>query len=113
MKALTIRPNDGYIQDTLAWIKFKKGEFDEALAKIEKASELIPDEAIVYEHLGDIYSAKNNKEKAQVAYKKAVSLAKGKDKDMIQKVEHKLAILEGPLNATKKENRLPSTEKAE
>ncbi|MFM8315248.1 MAG: tetratricopeptide repeat protein [Deltaproteobacteria bacterium] len=110
-KALSLRPNDGYITDTLAWIKFKKGEHNAALEKLMKASELVPEEAIIFEHLGDVYSAQQEKEKAVSAYKKAASLAKGKDKDMVKKVESKVASLENNSgNKKQKEERIPSAE---
>lgn len=112
-KALTLRPNDGYITDTLAWVKFKKGEVTEALEKLKIASELIPDEAIVYEHLGDVYMAKQEKTKAVEAYKKAAGLAKDKDKEMVKKVESKVAAIESPNRPLpKQEIRVPSTEES-
>lgn len=108
-KALSLRPNDGYITDTLAWIKFKKGEVDAAIEKLEKAAEIIPEEAIVFEHLGDVYSVKNQRDKALTAYRKAASLAKGKDQEMVKKIESKVAMLEVP-EINKKEVRVPSNE---
>jgi tetratricopeptide (TPR) repeat protein len=95
----------------LAWIAFKKGQFDVALERSQKASEMIPDEAIVYEHLGDIYSAKNNKDKALEFYKKASTLAKGKDQEIYDQVEQKLASLIKSDSMNLRENRVPSTEK--
>lgn len=109
-KALSLRPNDGYITDTLAWVKFKQGNTESALEKLEKAAEIIPEEAIVFEHLGDVYSAKKENEKALTAYRKAVTLAKGKDLDMLKKIEGKVASIEKS-DGYKKEARVPSAEK--
>ncbi|MFM8314642.1 MAG: tetratricopeptide repeat protein, partial [Deltaproteobacteria bacterium] len=110
-KALSLRPNDGYITDTFAWVKFKKGEIEDSLDKLEKAAQLIPDEAIVFEHMGDVYSAKNDKDKALSNYKKAAELAKGKDQDIMKKVEKKLALIEGNSVSGKSGVRTPSNEK--
>ncbi|MBW1899201.1 MAG: tetratricopeptide repeat protein, partial [Deltaproteobacteria bacterium] len=50
-----------------------------ALATLEKAISLVPDDPIILEHLGDVYMKMNNQEKALEFYKRALS---GKKKDM-------------------------------
>lgn len=101
-KAITLRPADGYIQDTLGWIQFKQGKIEEAIASLEKAVTLQPDEAVILDHLGDAYLKKQDYAKATDIYKKAQSFAK-KDKDMSKKLESKMSLLV-------KEKRVPSAE---
>jgi len=94
-KALTLRPDDPYIQDSLAWVMYKKGKVDEALEKLLKIVEKQADEAVIYEHLGDIYSKKRDSVKAIEMYKKAATLSsQKKDKDTAKKIEGKIASLE-------------------
>jgi len=57
-KALKIKPNSGYIIDSLGWIFFQKGLYDEAVTSLEKAFSIIPDDPIITEHLGDVYFKK-------------------------------------------------------
>lgn len=101
-KATKLKPNDGYIEDTLGWILFKKGKVDEAIAVLEKAKELQPEETVILDHLGDIYAHKQDFVKATEYYKKAQAFAK-KDKETIKKIDGKLA-------GMSKEKRVPSTE---
>ncbi len=101
-KALTLRPEDGYIEDSLGWIQFRQGKVDEAIATLEKALKLQPEEPIILDHLGDAYSSKKELTKAAESYKKAVALSEKKDKDMAKKIESKIAKLS--------KERLPTTE---
>jgi tetratricopeptide (TPR) repeat protein len=104
-KALILRPNDGYIEDSLGWVYFKRGKLDLAISQLEKASTTQADEPIIYEHLGDVYHQKKDLQKALEMYKKAEDLSsKKKDKDTVKKLEAKIASLE-------KEKRIPSSDK--
>lgn len=103
-QALEIRPNDGFIIDSLGWICFKLGQFEEAEGHLEKALALQPKEAVILEHLGDVYLSKKDFARASTYYKQAIAeYAIKKDKDTSKKVESKLASLE-------KEKRTPSNE---
>lgn len=69
-KALEIEPNNGAYIDSLGWLYFKRGNLEEALRELEKASVLLED-PVIYDHLGDVYfkikdvsSAKSNWEKS-------------------------------------------------
>lgn len=86
-KALAIKPS-GYIVDTLGWIYFKMGRYPESREQLEKATELHPDDAVILEHLGDLYRAMNLREKATSAYRRVLEL----DPQATQ-VEEKLKVL--------------------
>lgn len=64
-KAVKLRPDDGYIRDSLAWYFFTTGKYKEALAEAKKAFELVKSDAIITKHLGMIYHRLNNTEKAK------------------------------------------------
>lgn len=72
-KALELDSNNGAYIDSLGWLYFKKGQYQEALKEIERASTLIEDPEI-YDHLGDIYSHLGDKEKAKVNWQKSLKL---------------------------------------
>jgi len=52
-KAVDLRPNDGYIVDSLGWAYFKLGRFDDAVDELERAVELKPEDSVINDHLGD------------------------------------------------------------
>jgi tetratricopeptide (TPR) repeat protein len=54
-KAVELRPNDGYIVDSLGWAYFQLRQYDEAVTHLERAVDLKPGDAIISEHLGDAY----------------------------------------------------------
>ena len=72
-KALAIKPS-GYIVDTLGWIYFKMGRYAESREQLEKASQLYPDDAVIMEHLGDLYSAMKLKNKAASVYRRVLEI---------------------------------------
>ena len=51
--AVDLRPNDGYIVDSLGWAYFKLGRYDEAVSQLERAVELKPEDSVINDHLGD------------------------------------------------------------
>lgn len=73
-KALEIKPDDGYIMDSLAWILFKRGKIDDALKYLEKAFVRVKSDPIISEHYGDVLAARNRMEEAAEAYRKSILL---------------------------------------
>ncbi len=51
--AVDLRPNDGYIVDSLGWAYYKLGRFDDAVEQLERAVELKPEDSVINDHLGD------------------------------------------------------------
>lgn len=70
--ALSIKPNDGYITDSLGWVYYKRGKYGQALEWLSKAVKLIPDDPVILEHLGDVYLKMNSKEKALNYYQQSL-----------------------------------------
>ena len=70
-RALEIEPHDGYILDTLGWILYKKGKFQDSIKVLEAALKSQPNESIIAEHLGDAYTKHQLVEKARQMYKRA------------------------------------------
>ena len=54
-KAVSLRPTDGYITDSLGWVFYKLGRFEEAIPHLERAVELLPYDSVINDHLGDAY----------------------------------------------------------
>jgi len=74
-KALKAEPKNAAYLDSLAWVLFKLNQPQEALSYALRAAELseAPD-ATVYDHLGDIYAALQQMDKAREAWRKALSI---------------------------------------
>jgi tetratricopeptide (TPR) repeat protein len=54
-KAVRLKPRDGYIQDSMGWVLYRMGEFEEAVPYLETAVELLPYDPTINDHLGDAY----------------------------------------------------------
>lgn len=77
-KATKIEPNSSTYLDTYGWVLYKLGEYEEAKNNIEKSIEYGgKNNAIILEHLGDIYFKLENTEKALEYWKKAKQAGEG------------------------------------
>lgn len=52
-KAVQLKPEDGYIVDSLGWAHFRLGNYAKAAEQLERAVELRPADPILNDHLGD------------------------------------------------------------
>ncbi len=77
-KALSIKPGDGYILDSLGWVYFKKGRYRKAVKYLRKAFSIVPDDPVISEHLGDAYLKLNKREKAREMYDTSLELDPGR-----------------------------------
>lgn len=96
-RALEIRPEDGYITDSLGWIYFKKQEYGKAIFYLEKAVELSKYETVIAAHLADAYLKTGQQKKAVAMYKKALDNARPDQEKEIREIEGKLKNLENPV----------------
>jgi tetratricopeptide (TPR) repeat protein len=103
-KALRLSPNDPYIMDTVGWIKFKMGNYKAAQKLIEAAYRQKPDEAVIAEHLGDIYSKTESWSRAAAMYHQAQLLES--DTKKADQIREKLAAIQ---NQAQPANRLPAS----
>jgi tetratricopeptide (TPR) repeat protein len=54
-RAVALRPNDGYVVDSLGWAYYRLGHYAKATANLERAIELVPEDPTINDHLGDAY----------------------------------------------------------
>ena len=87
-RAVELRPNDGYIVDSLGWVYFRLGEFNNAVDRLERAVELEPGDPTINDHLGDAYWRVGREREARFQWKRALSL--NPDQDAIAEIEQKL-----------------------
>jgi tetratricopeptide (TPR) repeat protein len=71
MRALSIDSKNAAYIDTLGWIYFKQKKYEQARETISEAQELMPDDPIIMEHLGDVYDKLNENNKAVLWWKES------------------------------------------
>lgn len=73
-KAVAQRPRDGYIVDSLGWVYYRLGQFDQAVIHLERAVELRPQDPVINDHLGDAYWKEGRKLEARFQWNHARDL---------------------------------------
>ena len=73
--ALQLDPDNGAYIDTLGWLEFRQGKFDQAVSDLLRAAQKMKrDDPVVFEHLGDTYLKLNKVAQALNAWQKALVL---------------------------------------
>ncbi len=54
-RAVALRPQDGYIIDSLGWVYYRLGRYDEAVRELERAVLEKAEDPTINDHLGDAY----------------------------------------------------------
>jgi tetratricopeptide (TPR) repeat protein len=79
------RPDDGHIIDSLAWAHYLTGNYEKALALIEQAVEIMPHDATVNDHYGDILWRAGRRTEARYQWERALAFKpEPKDKSAIE-----------------------------
>jgi len=73
-QALAMKPDEAAILDSLGWVLFRRGQLDDAVARLRRAFELQPD-AEIAAHLGEVLWQQGKHDEARAAWQK------GKDKE--------------------------------
>jgi len=85
IRAVELRPNDGYIVDSLGWALYKMGDYEEAVPVLERAAQLETQDWAINDHLGDAYWTVGRKNEARFQWRHALSLSPDEDKiDLIK-----------------------------
>ena len=73
-KAVDLRPDDGYIVDSLGWAYYRLGRFEDAVGELERAVELRASDATINDHLGDAYWRTGRKLEAIFQWRTALTM---------------------------------------
>lgn len=86
-RALQTDANNGSYLDSLGWVEFRQGKFDQALADLLRAvKNLDREDPIVFEHIGDTYLKLHRVPEALESWQKAIALDP-KNKQLAEKIE--------------------------
>jgi tetratricopeptide (TPR) repeat protein len=80
LHAIELKPENGFIIDSLGWVYFRMGKFHMATEALEHAVSLEPNDPHIFDHLGDSYNALGETDNAHKAYQKAYELFENKNK---------------------------------
>lgn len=92
LRANTLKPDNGFIIDSLGWVYFRLGDFQKAVRELERSLELIPDDPHIYDHLGDVYRSLGRFPEAREVYQKAYEMFK--DEKNKKEIQQKIDALE-------------------
>ncbi|MBY0315764.1 MAG: tetratricopeptide repeat protein [Bdellovibrionales bacterium] len=107
-RALALKPNDGFILDTLGWVLFKQNKIAEAIRTLERAHQYEDGESVIAEHLGDAYFKNELPNKAKDMYIKAVQ--NEKNEANARKIRDKIDTIEVRIQSEQKiRNRVPAS----
>ena len=73
-KAVSLRPEDGFIVDSLGWADYRLGDYAGAVKELERAIALKPGDPTINDHLGDAYWRTGHKLEAQFQWNHARDL---------------------------------------
>ncbi|MEO8439518.1 MAG: tetratricopeptide repeat protein [Spartobacteria bacterium] len=85
-RALATDPENGAFLDSLGWLHYRQGKYEQALAELHSAVEALKeDDAVVFEHMGDTYAALKQTDKALEYWQNALALDK-ENKKLARKI---------------------------
>ncbi len=87
-RAVELRPDDGYIVDSLGWVYYRLGEYAKGVSFLERAVELRPQDPVINDHLGDAYWRVGRRQEARFQWRRALSL--GPEVDLAPEIESKI-----------------------
>jgi tetratricopeptide (TPR) repeat protein len=94
-QALTFEPNNGAYLDSLGWVYFKLGKYDQAEENLTKAEVHMSSDPTIQEHLGDLYQKTGRLRLAAAHWERSVeewnkTVPAEQDSEAFAKVQQKL-----------------------
>ncbi|HJT15402.1 MAG TPA: tetratricopeptide repeat protein [Dongiaceae bacterium] len=87
-KAVSQRPEEGFIIDSLGWAHYMLGRYPEAVGELERAVALAPTDPVLNDHLGDAYWKVGRHQEARFQWSRALSF--DPEPDQAPKLQQKL-----------------------
>ena len=90
-QAVRAQPDDGYITNSLGWVYYRLGRYQDAVPPMLRAVELTPDDPVINDHLGDVLWMVGRQREAEFQWRRALSFGPADDLDM-DRVRKKLDV---------------------
>ncbi len=87
-RAVALKPDDGYIVDSLGWAHYKLGNYAESVRFLERAVELKPQDPVLNDHLGDALWRVGREREAKFQWDQALTLEP--EPEELEKIKKKL-----------------------
>ena len=90
-KAVASEPENAAYRDSLGWVLYRLGRFEEALGELKLAAGVEKPDGVILEHLGDVLAAMKNGQGAREAWERALSvLDSAQEAEKIKAIQDKL-----------------------
>jgi tetratricopeptide (TPR) repeat protein len=94
-RAVELEPQNGAYLDSLGWVYFKLGNYDQAEDNLRRAAEKTPNDATIQDHLGELYAKTGKLKLAAMHWERALdqwnkSMAADVDQQDVSRVQKKL-----------------------
>jgi tetratricopeptide (TPR) repeat protein len=94
-RAVELEPQNGAYLDSLGWVYFRLGNFDQAEENLRRAAEKQPNDATIQDHLGELYAKTGKLKMAAMHWERALSewnrsVAGDVDQQDVSRVQKKL-----------------------
>jgi len=93
-RALELAPGDGYVLDSVGWLRFHQKRYADAVALLERAARLAPAEPEILWHLGELHLAMRQPSRALAVYERARAL--GPEEPVRRRIEARIQALRAP-----------------
>jgi tetratricopeptide (TPR) repeat protein len=87
-RAVQLKPDDGYIVDSLGWAHYRLGNIKEAVRFLERAVELRPEDPVLNDHLGDALWRVGRQQEARYQWEQSLTLKP--EAEEAEKIKRKL-----------------------
>ena len=92
-RAIELKPENGYIHDSLGWVYYRLCKFEQAVKELEAAVKLSPNDPAILDHLGDACLERGRVQQALENYRKALKFSADNEKEK-NKILEKIRIIE-------------------
>lgn len=93
-QALTLNPLDPSIMDSLGWVLFQQGRYEEALEVLDDARKRMTKSAVIWQHLAETYLKLNRADEARSCLEESIRTVDAEDPEEVAAGERSRVLLD-------------------